>query len=126
MQINIFSDDRDFILNLYESSALINGGKAEETGVSVEEPNRAVGAFEGWYEIAAALGIIGIPVSIVANLISSWIWESYKKSKDPNISIKLQLNKGEETLEIELRNIESPEDIKESLRLLGLTDDNER
>ena len=122
MQINILSDNREFIFNLYDSSELLSKEQNEGTKISVEEPSRVAGAFEGWYEIVAALGIIGIPMSIVANLISSWIWESYTKSKDSSIPVKLQLDNGKEVLEIELKDVKSAEDIKESLRLLGFED----
>ena len=122
MQIKILSDNREFILNLYDSSELLSKEQNEGTSISVEEPSRVAGAFEGWYEIVAALGIIGIPMSIVANLISSWIWESYTKSKDSSIPVKLQLDNGKEVLEIELKDVKSAEDIKESLRLLGFED----
>lgn len=124
MLINILTDNRDFVVNLYESQAFEDDDRLREAEITVEEPARVSGAFDGWYELAVSIGIIGVPVGIMVNLFSTWIWESFIKSnKSSGTTIRIVLEQEDDSLEIELTGIESLEDVREQIQSLYKRDD---
>lgn len=122
MKLKITAADRDFILALYESKEFKNSHQPQAEEIRLGEPTRIAGAFESWYELAASIGLIGIPVGVLVNLFSTWIWETYLKKGEPDITIKITLDGGQ-PVEIQLNNVKNLEELEERLHLLYLDED---
>ena len=102
MEIVVSSEDRAFI------SALGSWQDASENAaaLTIDAPVRVPGMSGSWFEIAAALGVPGIPLGIAVNLLSSWIWSAFERS--PNTTKARIIVRNDKTeVEIAVENIDA-------------------
>lgn len=62
------------------------------------------GAMGGWYEIAVAIGLTALPISVLAGCIANWIGKALEK--DSSMHAKIVIRKGERSAELDLSNVD--------------------
>jgi hypothetical protein len=88
MQITVISADENVVTALAHDAPSLASEYAKLSPAASFEvigPERTPGAMGTWWQLAVDLGFVSAPVSVVCNLIASWIW-SAKKSPPPRSS----------------------------------------
>ncbi len=119
----IISSQEGFIVSLAElENEILEKNKPDELEIELEEPQVITGAIESWYELAVAIGVFSLPLSVLGGILANWIWSSYKseqiKEEDSNskkqVKVVLSSGENEKTAEVEV-NFATKEDLEEAL-----------
>jgi hypothetical protein len=102
VQIIVRSDSLEFINSLKKSEL----DQAADVSFEIDGPYEIPGMFETWFEIAATVGIFAIPVSVVTNLLSSWIWSKLYPMNKNGIEGQIIVRNGEKEIQVDLSNID--------------------
>lgn len=108
MQIKVLSNDRNFVNALAAVSPEFLTAE-KPLSLEVGKPTYVPGAVSSWWELLAALGVIGLPVGVAGNLIASWIWNAFNLAKpEPQIPensvrvARLVLREGEKVVDVHI------------------------
>ena len=73
------------------------------------------GAMGGWYELAVAVGLTALPISVFASCLANWITNVLAEPFPSPIQAKLVVRKGDLSAELELSDVDQ-ETLIEALR----------
>jgi hypothetical protein len=121
LEMTALSSDGELLARLATWSPLegdtMAAGSASRFTWQADAPERVPGAVESIWQLLVDVGIIAAPVSVVCNLIASWIWAAHEKAPrggGPRSSdILLLLDNGERNAEV--RIVVGPEFTKEAI-----------
>lgn len=102
MEIIVISNNLEFLNSLKEWD-----DQAGDISLEIDEPCEIPGMFETWYEFAATVGILTIPVSIGTNLLSSWIWSKLNNANQNGIKGQIIIRNGEKEIQADFSNIDN-------------------
>lgn len=105
MLITVFTTDSPLALALGEHAPAPAELTAQEgvTSWQAGVPEWTPGATGGWWELAVDIGVVAAPVSVVCNLIASWVWSAWEKARtEPArpVEVTLMLRDGERVAEL--------------------------
>lgn len=102
MEIIVISNNLEFINALKKWD-----DQSADISLEIDEPCEIPGMFETWFEIAVTVGIFTIPVSIGANLLSSWMWSKLNHPNQNGIKGQIIIRNGEKEIQADLSNIDN-------------------
>ena len=76
--------------------------KSGEVALEIDEPTRTPGMAETWFEIIAAVGIPAMPISAVTNLLCSWIWSGFQRTRSHNTKARITVRTEEKEVKVEI------------------------
>jgi|ERR1700683_2452378 hypothetical protein len=80
MEIKFISNDAEFVHSLASSaSAFSTTARGHEWEFEIGNPEYVPGAIESWWEFLGTIGVLSFPLSVVGNLIASWIWQGLRR-----------------------------------------------
>jgi hypothetical protein len=79
VKIRILSNDEVIIRSL-------SGTADPAFKANVGSPSYVPGAVGSWWQLLVDIGAIGLPLSVVGNLIASWVWDAKNKVREAPIT----------------------------------------
>jgi hypothetical protein len=104
-------DSANLLANQADAAQIMGDTAPQGVKFEIESSAWTPGATGGWWEIIVDLGVVAAPVSILCNLIASWLWSAKSRtvavpsSTDrpaPSERIRLILRDGDKVADVQI------------------------